>query len=416
MLPGLQAPSARVHCLGNELDFGDVVTLHYPAIPATGAYLVDTNATFLIPSSLAQNTSKIRTFWIPKPTTTPDIQGDQADEGDTMQLPSVFLAIQIPTLSESVGLIFACSIDARWITNTTQLMHTANDQILPNMANSQSTYTQISAATFDAHGRPGKSGMSPMLDLDISWLEQLTPTFNETLPGTNISRVSPGYTSMARSIMSSPIATVLQNNSTTIWEAGAYFEMLATLLTVDGMARVNTYPFESWPVASRWVFATNESGDPYVLLAGGGGTDPISRNTSELSYPEYLWSVSISGYAYAIESTADILALVVIFVYMIFALGHICFMLYKKWYSLEWWSVTDIIALSQNSLRSDLLKNTSGGIKMASTSRLLLRLRAQNVPLGDRESLHVLISKDKDDSSNSRPSDYHKIEKEKASY
>ena len=425
------APSARAACLWSMRDFQDPNPYAFPAVPLNGITPQDTNTTYVLPAALVHNTSGIRTFWVPKPKSAPEIQGADPDMEYATHLPSAFLIAQFPrslwTLDPedvTYGPVVTCSIDARWI-NANQSTVLFNEQELDGIG-VPGTYSEIDEATFDTEGRPSPRKLSQRIDLDKSWLDQLTPTFNQTIPGTNLTQASPGYTSLSRIFNSLKLGldqgTI--NFDQGVWDMAWRLQLFLSILTVDGIARsdcVKTLESTESAVFDQWIdpwYFRGKDFYPASLLAAGGEPAQLQQQqqedfSSSLERTEFLWTVAISGYAYAVDSTAYILAVVVLFSYIIFAVCHMCFTIYKRWYSEVWWSIPDIVALAHHSPPSALLGKTSAGTNLSSSNKLLMKLRVlDDLEEGDG-TIHLLVDSYRKSSGRDKAKGYHKLEKGK---
>lgn len=391
-------------------NFNDTSPLPYPFVPLDGNYRQDTNARHVIATTLVQNTSSLRSFWIPKPDSLALFSDSRSGMNTTEQFPTDFLAVQVPLYSNTAGMTVTCSVDARWVKATTYCDFSGDYSV----SGLTTTHARLEDAALDTAGRPSNNGISPRVDLGVSWLNILTPVLGKTSNGSNTLQNPTGLNSLSKTlntqVLNIPAASREGNLS---YLAARVLEYFVPLLIVDGMAHLTT-----WDNVESSGFLTDKStGDANLLMEKANYS--LFKSHSSISTPlstAMVWSITITGYAYAIDGIAYVVALVVVLMYVLFVLGYMCFLVSKKWHATAWSSIPKNIALSQKSPQSELLKNTFGGIDKRSTNQLLVKLRVPDVPLGDRESVHVLVSRASERLSIQRTARYHKIEQEKAYY
>ena len=316
--------------------------------------------------------------------------------------PSAFLTIQIPYPdSTTQGTVFTCSIDARWAegNNVGTNVESTTDVFL------QHGEVDSNAAVFAYTDMilPVDDGTWRTVDLDLSWLEALTPALNGPADTESSHTLSletlqfPGWTTL-----SSIFHQAGYDNSTgdvdDWYELGQFTEMIIALLVADGMSRVGLTQ------NSGLVDQIGDFGNDYfpwladanslvsALLSGGSAIsppDPVDGPTTGLD-----WTVFIEGYSYAADSTAYYLALTVLFVYMALALAHIGYTLRKRWFSDCWNEVSEMLALGHNSAPSQLLENTSAGIAAHMTNRLTLKVRVPEAEASQQERVCLVVGLD----------------------
>ncbi|MCJ1394327.1 hypothetical protein MMC18_007205 [Xylographa bjoerkii] len=391
-------PAVRTKCgVYGPADFNSTDVFAYPMMPPySSAWAANNN--YGISPELYPNTSVITTRWLRKQTG-PNLTFNHTTVDS---YPSAFLTVQVPYPgSTTQGTVFTCSIDARWAegNNVGTNVDSTTDIFL------QHGEVDSNAAVFAYTDMilPVDDGTWRTVDLDISWLEALSPVLNasdnivsnHTLSPEILQ--SPGWTTL-----SSIFQQAGYDNSTgdiDNWSDLAQFtEMIIALLVADGMSRIGLTQNSG---------TANQIGDfggsyfPWLrdwnslvsaLLSGGSAIsppDPKDGPTTSLD-----WTVFIEGYSYAADSKAYYLALTVVFVYMALALTHIGYTLRKRWFSNCWNEVPKLLALGHNSTPSELLENTSAGIEAHATNRLTLKVRVPVTKAGEQERVCLVVGLD----------------------
>ena len=405
-LSGMLGPIVRASCRGHWRDFNNTDPLLYPVVPLYGNYRQDTNTTYVIAANLVEQTSVVRTLWIPRPKDGIRVVLSQGNQ--TEPLPSAFLLLQFPLNSTTAGAVFTCSVDARW-TNFTSTFDSFNDQEIPRYG-VPATYAKLRDTTFDNDGRPIIGQSSLPVHLDLAWLNALTPSLGKTNSENDVISALNEYNTLSRALDAIPRnLSEGEEVNDFLYNVGGGIEYFLPTLIVDGMARFNFHELVNGHFGSIWEhWYTDESSDLTVLLAGGGGTDKLVPDLAVST--EFLWTVTISGYTYYADSTASILALVVLFNYIVFALGHVCFTMYKRWTSLAWTSVPEIITLCQDSPRSTFSRNTSSSIDSKDTNHLLLKLRIPLFTNEEKETVHILVGENNINPGYRKAIGHHNIE------
>jgi hypothetical protein len=113
------------------------------------------------------------------------------------------------------------------------------------------------------------------------------------------------------------------------------------------------------------------------------------------TFTEFRMRQEITGYAFKTSSTTDILALVVVLLYLLIALSHTIFLLVRRTSSSCWDSVPELLTLTQQSNQSTFaLRNTAAGIERMSTFRQRARIRVSGY---DSEHVELIFDTDYDD-------------------
>ncbi|USP81540.1 hypothetical protein yc1106_08814 [Curvularia clavata] len=127
-----------------------------------------------------------------------------------------------------------------------------------------------------------------------------------------------------------------------------------------------------------------------LLLDRQAYQNPSTMSTSP--FTEFHVRQEITGYAFRVSATTDILALGVLFLHLTMALAHMLFSIIRRRSSSCWDSVPELISLAQQSSPSKVaLENTTTGIERMSTFKKRARIRVSG-----SNSQHVELVFDED--------------------
>lgn len=130
-----------------------------------------------------------------------------------------------------------------------------------------------------------------------------------------------------------------------------------------------------------------------LLKDGQAYENPSTISTS--TFTEFHIRQEITGYAFKVSSTTDILALVVVFLHLVMAVIHTLRLVIQRRSSSCWDSIPELLTLTQQSTPSAVaLKNTTTGIHRMSTFQRTARIR-----VSDYDSQHVELVFDEDHGS-----------------
>ncbi|KAL6720959.1 hypothetical protein ACLMJK_000059 [Lecanora helva] len=130
---------------------------------------------------------------------------------------------------------------------------------------------------------------------------------------------------------------------------------------------------------NRLIFS--HRGRPYAMLPPPPRSDFITLN----------WKIQVYGYAWYASSASDYLAICVISVYMLGAIGHTIWILVRGKTSSSWDTTTELLALALQSPVTKLLRGAGAGIERLSTYRHIVRLRAVEDRDGVGDRIVLLI-------------------------
>lgn len=100
---------------------------------------------------------------------------------------------------------------------------------------------------------------------------------------------------------------------------------------------------------------------------------------------------SFSGWAYSIDGTLTMLAIVVMFAYCLLAFGHILYLTISGVSSGTWSSLADVVALAMNSAPTPHLQNTCAGIYGVNNSKTHVQILAVHDGDGGYEHLELVF-------------------------
>ncbi|RMZ75821.1 hypothetical protein DV737_g5127, partial [Chaetothyriales sp. CBS 132003] len=160
----------------------------------------------------------------------------------------------------------------------------------------------------------------------------------------------------------------------------AYIECLISSILVDGLSRAGSaLIFDSSNGSpSRWPFAWYQRLPNFAhLILNGRGTHAALQPPAGPpdSFVTLQSTMAISGFSLQLSLSA-ILAMVVLLTHIIMATTHIAWILINRHTSNSWSTVSELIALAQNSQPAfDTLANTSSGVQCSATFSRLAKIR-----------------------------------------
>ena len=324
--------------------------------------MVETNIT---------TSSNISAQWL----TVPEV-ARLSDDSSTADMPSALLSVQIPYFdSNDTGMTMSCSVDARWAIGTYSGGPVGDlDVDYVQKATIQNTRPFApDLPGYQYNFLPIDDGSWRRVQIDVDWLNALTPALDS-----NISN----WTSLTALLA----AMGVDNSTGVITDSGDISIMLESVvaaLVADGMSRqgyadnggssvqitdaLNLLPWDS------------SASSQQSILAGTYAFPPPPGTATQLH-----WAVVVSGYAYRADSVAYYLALTVLFLHAVLALGHVVYVLWKRVCCDAWDSLVGLLVLTAQSGTlgapgpggSDVFKNASAGIRQQRTMSTPVRVRA----------------------------------------
>ena len=353
-------PAVRVACSGGQnLSLADNA-IRFPVMPQLGCW--NSTDTFTFPALNKIPTDNIRATWVPLP--------------NKFGIVSTGLIFEAPwTAKGDSRVVLGCSIDARWTNGTIRCQ--ANGHC------SGPSITTLGPADGNTDFRPVNDSSWSHIYLQQSWLDVLTPykqvettqqrpwnatTLEKILAGSDlISGLSDRLRSQTE-VWNELIPGGLNRTITLEWVLSA---LIANGLSREGSARAfdTTAPISSWTVSNY-----NKTADFGDQLLNGG--HPLQR-PSGANLTENRVSINITGYSYRASTLTDYLSMAVLFIHMLLAITHVIELLITHRSSGCWDTVTELLALMQNSRPArSALKNTCAGIKELKTYAQVAVIRA----------------------------------------
>jgi hypothetical protein len=263
--------------------------------------------------------------------------------------------------------LFSCSVDAKWA---------MGDNIGSGLTGDTDTMIQSGKVKST---RPPTTGLAsnPLesflpvegpnwrtVSISQGWLSTLTPQIDPNLDA--------GWTTLAKTFTAAGFdnSTGMVSNS---WSSlGSTIETTIATVIVDGMSRIglSNNGGNIYHVMDRynWVqYMKDKNGQRYenwnrFLRGQDVVLYPIGVSPEDLT--KLNWSVTVSGLAYQADSLPYYLALGVLLLHALLAVGHTVYMLYTRRSSDTWQTFEEMLILGQNSRPGfgGKLKNTCGGM------------------------------------------------------
>jgi hypothetical protein len=166
-------------------------------------------------------------------------------------------------------------------------------------------------------------------------------------------------------------------------------ESIISSVITDGLSRSGAYRiFDTKGSSSEWPFSMFDPLPDFNkrIIDGRDALQAPSQTGTDITTLRV--RMEITGFALK-RSLEGALAMVVLLVHIILATGHIIFVMVKRQSSASWDSISELIALAQNSRPSYIaLANTAAGITERRTYGRLARIRARPT-IDQSENDHV---------------------------
>ena len=363
----------------------------------------DRNLGYLINTSFPQ-TSTVATAWLKPPAAEPLALSNGSI---TSYAPSAFLSVWLPASNNSSsGSAWTCTIDARFAPGLNIGNHLGDQTNIGSDFITVGSLTDTRAPNVsDPTGKgflPRQDGQWKVADLDIEWLNNLTPSY--PMNATQVVIPSNGSTQTTLAAILQGAGIDNRTGAVGDWgEVRSPIESMIASVIVDGMSRIG-YSVNGGnldDVAAQM----NQAGfelEPSTLfnafLNGKASIPPSWTNdTSNLTRLE--WTATIAGYAYKADSLAYFLALALLFGHATLATAHISYRVYTARSSDAWASSSELLVLAQQSVPAKhAWGNTCAGIQRGTTFQQNLRLRVIRNDAHDariaREELQLIVGED----------------------
>ena len=323
----------------------------------------------------------VRTTW----TTLPDRFGHV----------STGLIIELPWSDGSNSrVVSGCSIDARWANGSVSQSLVFNDISQefdggPDFVGGALSMPANNACT-DTYGwstfTPGPTNSWSQIKLDQSWLQVLTPVS----PDSAVNSAFPNTTTLEYLL-----SEILTTNSTGDQIASrmqifngqgvapvnrtVFLEMVVSAIITDGLSRQGCASiFQNAASFSNLTLVKYEAASNFddQIVRGGHA---LQKPTDGTDYTPLNATILITGFCFKASAITDFLSIAVLLSHIALALAHTLWLLQTGRSSTCWDTITELIALIQNSRQAPIaLENTCAGIRHLRTFSKMAVIRATN--------------------------------------
>ncbi|KAJ9500287.1 hypothetical protein H2202_004082 [Exophiala xenobiotica] len=216
------------------------------------------------------------------------------------------------------------------------------------------------------------------------WLSLLNPTVSDPEPSADTWTPSVMESIIGASGLADDLSSSDETSLAEAWvddgqlgiSRTVLLESIISSVVTDGLGRSGAYRiFDTQGSSSEWpisMFDPLPDFDKRII----DGHDALQVPRQDTDITTLRIKMQITGYALK-RSLTGALAVVVLLAHIILATGHIVFVLVKRQASNSWDSISELIALSQNSRPAYIaLANTGAGINERRTYGRLARIRA----------------------------------------
>lgn len=353
LTPG-KIPAVRTLCSAAQNLSATASLLNFPVLP--GKACSDGELPVSLPNLNNTPSSNLRLTWV----------HDLPTEVGSLSSGIVFEA---PWTNENTSrVVVGCSIDARWTSGKV-----LNDQAYPSDKASTDNWKIVAGYIKPTFRPPNNRSWLP-IHLDEAWInwsdgQGESQGHLQSLLGssaiidTNLTASRDQTSTWNHAVMGSSNRTLL-------------LEWITSLSVVDSLSRYGTYRFlnTSGPLQDWDLLYFNQQSDFTNKILSGG---PALEKPAGVPVTTFKTTIILSGLLYRASSVTDWLAIAILIIYIIIALGHtIHLVLYRKT-SASWDTIPEILALAHNSRPSKkALKNASAGIRTKAPFSKVARVRA----------------------------------------
>lgn len=185
----------------------------------------------------------------------------------------------------------------------------------------------------------------------------------------------------------------------------SFLEMIICSVLVDGISRTGSHRvFNKQGTPSQWNINSYEPLPKFSERILSGRNAFAAPTVPPAQLTTINMTMSITGFALR-RSLSAYLAMAVLLTHATIAIVHIIWTLFSKHTSRSWSSVSELIALAQNSSPAfGALANTAAGVKCANTFAQLAKIRVRSHP-GNAQQDHVeLVFESDSNTTKRRPS------------
>jgi hypothetical protein len=308
---------------------------------------------------------------------------------DWVQLPADYGAASIGAIFQSPWtagnasrLVLGCTAQAGWVpTNVQTDSYTFWSGWYPwNVSFGERTPAWIKGSSSPTNGR---------IALGEAWLKMLTPKVPQIGPGAEVWQPSTIESILAGAEITATNPATKASSAVKEWiesDTGgrgktAYMESVISSLLVDGLSRTGSHlVFDTNSSSSHWPLSWYAPLPDFEQQILGGRTAFKAPEASASDIVKLHMKMTITGFALQ-QSLSGYLAMGVLSIHMIMATAHVIWVICNKRTSSSFSSVSELIALAQNSKPAhDTLANTSSGIDRSATFSHLARIRVCSQP------------------------------------
>ncbi|KAL8948896.1 MAG: hypothetical protein Q9222_004954 [Ikaeria aurantiellina] len=174
------------------------------------------------------------------------------------------------------------------------------------------------------------------------------------------------------------------------------FDSAITAMVVNGLARIGMDRSLQGSIKSK----TSSDGTEYIdgnfWVSGKGDMFTVDPDDSK-DWVKLEVNSFLEGYAYNTQSAPPIIAIVIMTIYCVLALGHMLYATALGISSSCWDSAAEMTALAINSTPTAALRNTCAGINEMHVFKLPVRVLAMKDAEGEEEHLELVFGSVKDD-------------------
>ena len=361
-------------------------TIQFPTIQ--GRFTWSSNAPFIDPGLNSTAVDHVRFHWV-----------HLTSDFGAVSIGGVF---ESPWVSDQKSrLVVGCSVQTGWVPT----------QLLSNSYNFWSGWypwgIQFGGRTPSWNNVADGEELHPTngrIALGDDWLNLLTPPATQLQTGSgSLSTIETilqdvGLASTATSVAGTTLTSDwLESDRLSMAGKTRFLEAIICSIISDGLSRSGSHRiFDTTGPASTWPLAMyNQRADfEDQILKGGSAFELPDATSGEFTTLEA--SMRVSGFSYRV-SLAGFLSISLLLVYVLMAVIHICWLLKKRRTSRSWNTISELIALAQNSRPAlQSLKNSGAGIKSMKTFGQVakIRIRQQRPESSELEHVELVFEDD----------------------
>ena len=312
-------------CYAPRAKIKKVNQTRYPYLPRYKARNV---LTLLVPTTFS-NSTQVGTQWVDVPQ-----RALLSNHSHTADVPSALFNVALPKSdNSSTKSILTCSVDARWVMGNYQgLPIKVVQDLYEQRIGLQDQYV------FDTPGKD-KDGSWRPVQIDIDWLQNLTPAPNNDTTSTSIAAI----------LSAMDLDSLDGTNGSNIT---SFVETVVAALVADGMSRVGFEGLlqEGAQFTTPLSFLPEEGpANIWQRFMAGTYKFPRPTNTTDPPYMVLDWTVQVTGLAYRADSNAYKFALAVLFGHAALAIAHMVYVMKQGVFCNTWDSITNLIVLAARS-------------------------------------------------------------------